>query len=422
MQKIMETTGPHRRTAPVVAAALAVVLLGLTNAAVCQPQYSMFRYDQQRTGRSLFAAAEDPSVSWTYDLGGICSATPVIAEDGTAYFGAFDKYFYAIAGDGTLRWRYRTRSSVRGGAAIGPDGVVYFATLSGKLHALNPDGSAKWDDPFSFGLLGAAGSLLLADNGTLYFGSDDSRVHAVGSDGTLKWSYQTGGPIKHAVAMSRDGSTIYAASEDGRIYAIGSDGALKWKSGLIQPATGCAVADDGSIYVGSQDGTFYALGSDGSVRWTYRAWSRITSAPAIGWDGTVYFGSQDSNLYALGADGSLKWHYDSQTALYSSPTIDPLGALVFGTWSGKLMALSTTDGSTLWTRHLGTTISASPVIGAEPGLGTIYVLDGAGNLTKFTGEVTPEPSSLVALGSALLCTLGLVGLRRRRRASGQHMD
>ena len=401
------------RNAPAFAAVMALFLL-LAIPAHCTPQCGSFRYDCQRTGRTTFPATFDPVFVWQYSPGINSGVTPVVGEHGTVYFGALDKHFYAITGTGALAWRFRIFSPVAGSAAIGPDGTIYFATHSGKLYALNSDGTTKWDRSYGLGPLGATASVLLGGDGVIYFGAENGNLYAVDVDGAFKWGYAAAGAVSQAVAMSPDGSTIYASCADGRVYAVRSDGTLRWKSAVISPATGCGVGDDGSIYVGGTDGTFYAFNPDGTLRWTFRAGSKITSAPALGRDGVVYFGSQDSNLYAVNPDGSLKWRRSSGAAVYSAPIVDAQGTLLFGTWTGDLVALSQTDGSVLWTRGIGPRIYTSPVVGHDEDLGTVYVLDSSGVLTKFAGPVTPEPSSMLALAAAL-AAIPLARRRSRRR-------
>jgi outer membrane protein assembly factor BamB len=289
--------------------------------------------------------------------------------------------------------------------------------MSGKLYAVDSVGIKKWETPFNFGAQAGAGPTLIGDDGTIYFGGDNYNIYAVNPDGTQKWSYATGGAVKQGVAMSADGSTIYATSVDGRVYAISSNGALRWKSSILSASTSCTIGPDGSVYVGASNGKFYALNPDGTVRWSFQADAKITSAPALGLDGNVYFGSQDANLYALNPDGTQKWFYRSSGVIYSAPTIDGQGTVLFGSYSGSLIALNSEDGSALWTKAVGTAIYTSPVISYEPGLGSIYVLDNAGVLTKYSGLVTapaetPEPCTIIAL----VFGLSSAALLRKRKA------
>ena len=119
MQKTNAVTSRPRRAGSIVFAL--ALLLASANTTLSAPQAGLSRYDRMRTGRTTFAAPTNPKFDWNYATGSSCSATPVIAEDGTVYFGATDKYLYAITKTGSLAWRYRANSSITGSAAIGLD-------------------------------------------------------------------------------------------------------------------------------------------------------------------------------------------------------------------------------------------------------------------------------------------------------------
>lgn len=401
------------RQCVLTAATSLAILLFFGGQARCGPQSPLYRGDIQRTGRTTFVATYNPQVAWTYDTGISTSTTPVIGENGTVYYGAMDRYFYAVNSDGNLDWRYRNTSNVVGSAAIDSDGSIYYGTLTGKLYALNSDGTSKWSDPYSFNTKGTYDAMLLGSGGVICFGADDGKVYAVNPDKTLKWSYATGDAVKHGLAASPDGSTLYAASNDGCIYALNSsDGTLRWKSATLNPTDLCAVGNDGTIYVGTVDGSLYAINSNGSTKWRYQAGSMITSAATIGFDGSIYFGCADCNLYAITANGSLQWTYRTTAAVHSAPTVDLLGTVLFGTYSGQLVGLNPLDGKAKWSRSVGGHIYTTPVVARD---GSIYVLNNDGVLTKFTGPTqggvyVPEPSSLFAL-----ITGAAIGLRHRLR-------
>ena len=401
------------RGAPLIATLLALMCIGsqVKGAAQCP----MFRYDSQHTGRTDYAVTYNPKLAWTYTTGINASASPVAGQDGTVYYGALNKNFYAIDPEGSMTWQYSAGGMIPGSAAIAADGSIYFGASTGKFYALNSDGSAKWSSPFNYGSQGSCTSTMIGRDGTIYFGADDNYVYALNPDGTLKWSYNAGDKVKFGISESMDGSVIYATTEDGSVHAINSNGTSKWKSQSFSSNTISAIGNDGTIYVGGLDGALYALNeSNGSQKWVYRAQAKITSAIGIGLDGSLYFGSDDRSLYALDSNGILKWAFRSNAGVYSAPTIDRHGKILFGTFTGDLIALSS-GGSLEWIREVGTsTIYTSPMVASD---GSIYVLDSSGLLSKFEGPVlaSPEPSSLVALASGIIAAVGATRRNRFRR-------
>lgn len=412
MQNHTSTSSTRR---PLRRLALAAVVFGLLAAIAARagsdPQLAVLRGDSQRTGRAKYACTYDPQLVWSYAAGVACTTSPVVAADGTAYYGGPDRFLNAVAPAGNLAWRFKANNIITATAAIALDGSIYFATSAGAFYALNPDGTAKWPAPFSMGTQGVSGSVLVTADGGVYFGSDNKYVYSVRGDGTLRWSYCTGGKVRFGLSTSPDGSVIYASADDGRLYAIRDfDGKLLWKSDPVSLSNLCAVGDDGTIYVGGTDCKIYAFDPEGNIKWTFRAFDKISTAAAIGLDGTIYFGSQDNQLYAVNPNGTLKWKRSS-TLTYAPPTIDPYGSLLVAGYYGDLMAVNANDGSLLWKRTIAPRLTSTPVIGRG---GSIYVLDCFGELFRLEGPVVPEPGSLAALGGAL-CAAGVVFLRRKQR-------
>lgn len=397
-----------RHRAAVVYAIVALIW-GLVGIVWSAPQCPVIRYDGQSTARANAHATYDPSLEWSLSTNS--AIAPVIGQDGSLYFGDSNRYFYSYSSSGTINWSYKCSSSIGGSAALGADGSVYIG-LSGQLIALTNFGVSKWSTSYRFTASSTPTSILIDNSGTLYFGADDKYIYAVNTDGTSKWSYATGGSIRYGLSTSPDGSTVYATSSDGRIYAINSTtGALRWKTNAISGTYNCAVADDGTVYVGSTNGKLYAFNSNGTQKWAYQTQSKITCAPAISADGTIFFGSQDMNLYALDPTGHRKWYYRTGGPIYSAPTLDSEGKLIFGAWPGTLTALDQVDGAVKWTQELCAGTYNPPLIDAA---GSIYALTTNGVISKFSGPVSPEPSSLTAL-AMFIAVSGGASLRRYRR-------
>lgn len=392
-----------------------VSIMGASAQVCAAPQWAEFRGDTRRTGRASIHLVYNPTAQVVYRTGSGCSASPVIGQSGVVYYGAYDRCFYGINPDGTPAWpRYVTSDLIITSAAIAADGSIYFGTSGGAVHALYPDGTPKWQTPFRAGNQSISGAITVGANGSICFASDNGRVYSLDpATGQERWSYYIGGALKYGVTSSPDGSVFYVPSTNGYLYALNADGTLKWKSNKpVYAANTCAVGDNGIIYVGGTDYNMYALSPvDGSQVWARRVYGKITTPAAIGWDGSIYFGSADLNFYALNPDGNIRWTYWVRDTVYSAPIVDREGKVIFGTPSGSVLALNASNGNTLWTRTIGAGIYSSPAAALD---GSIYILDNAGVLSRLSGPVSPEPSSLAVLGGGIFLAT-VFAIRRSRR-------
>jgi len=161
---------------------------------------------------SLVTYARDRNVKWTvdFDAGG----EPALASDGTIYVGG-NGAFTAVSPDGTGKWSFPLKGHIIASPVIATDGTLYFGSDDGNLYALDPNGKMKW----KFAAGGEIHSTpALAKNGTVYLGGTDNNLYAIGSDGKLKWKFATAGQV-FSPAIGDDG-TIYFQNGEGKLYAI----------------------------------------------------------------------------------------------------------------------------------------------------------------------------------------------------------
>jgi outer membrane protein assembly factor BamB len=93
----------------------------------------------------VYAGAADKSLpavaratgerKWAYaTLGGV--ATPVVASDGTIYFGSDDAHVYALSPSGTLIWAVNAKGRVRGAPALASGTLI--VTTDTSVVAIGP--------------------------------------------------------------------------------------------------------------------------------------------------------------------------------------------------------------------------------------------------------------------------------------------
>jgi outer membrane protein assembly factor BamB len=84
---------------------------------------------------SLNAYRSDGSALWSLRLADAIT-TPVIATDGTIYFGSRDHNLYAVSRTGKIKWKFKTGGDISAPPAVGSDGTVYVASNDHRLYAI----------------------------------------------------------------------------------------------------------------------------------------------------------------------------------------------------------------------------------------------------------------------------------------------
>ncbi len=272
---------------------------------------------------------------WRAKTSGVLTSAPAVDEEGTVYFGSYDKKVYALYPDGSEKWTFTTGGAIHAAPALGAGDTLYVASEDKYLYALDTEaGNVLWKYKTAGRL---HSSPAISSNGIIYVGCTDNKLYAIRPDsdgddeGELAWTYTTGGRITSSPTLSAD-STVYVGSWDKNLYAVRPDN--------------------------SNDG-------EGELNWKVSTGGEIKSSPALGADGTIYFGSHDKHLYALNSDGTEQWSSNLEGAVWSSPVIGSDSTVYVGSWNGKLYALNHKDGSTEWTFTTGERIVASPLVGSK---------------------------------------------------------
>ena len=192
------------------------------------------------------AVTPQGGVKWAFKINSEIKSSPAIADDGTIYFGARDRKFYAVTPQGKLKWTFTAGAWIDSSPAIAGDGTIYFGSWDANFYALNPDGSKKW--VFATSNI-VVSSPAIGKDGTIYFGSHDKKFYALKPDGKLLWSFTTGGPIISSPAINPDG-IIYFTSTDGNLYALKPDGTERWRLHTGGVTESSPVLDEsGNIYL-----------------------------------------------------------------------------------------------------------------------------------------------------------------------------
>lgn len=278
-------------------------------------------------------------------------APPVIASDGTAYFGSRDGNVYAVGADGGARWQVSVGAEVvTSPALLGTGDVV--VTAGNRVVALaRDDGHLLW--AYDAGV--TVGSGPAVGNGAVYAGTYGNALVALdAASGTVLWQFPAGDAILSTPAIDPLGTVVFGAS-NGLVYGVDASGTELWRF-----QTGDAVwsspriAADGDILVGSNDGYLYRLNRYGSLQREFEARGEIWGAAAEATDGTVYVASTYRRLYALApVDGRYKWEVDYLAGFsYATPVVARDGTVYIVSTDGVLHALAP-DRTELWSFAAG---------------------------------------------------------------------
>jgi len=335
---------------------------------VAQPRidWSMFRYDSQRSGETNSKGPNiDAALLWNYETQDTIFSSPAVVE-GAVYVGSSDNYLYALeATSGKLLWKYLTGAGINSSPAV-VEGTVYVGSFDNNLYAVEAkSGELLWKY-----LTGAdINSSPAVAEGTVYVGSSDNNLYALeATSGKLLWKYLTGADINSSPAVAE--GTVYVGSSDNNLYAVeAKSGELLWKYLTGADVRSSPAVVEGTVYVGSYDNYLYALEAKlGKLLWKYRTRGSIFSSPAVA-ESTVYVGSSDNYLYAVEAtSGKLLWKYRTGDDVRSSPAVVE-GTVYVGSSDNYLYAVEATSGKLLWKYLAGADINSSPAV-VE---GTVYV-------------------------------------------------
>jgi outer membrane protein assembly factor BamB len=168
----------------IAGATLCLGLLSAPSWAQLQPNapWPAFGKDYQNSRSTTLGAPTNGSVRWTYNAGSRSFSSPIVAADGTIYFGATDG-IHAVRPNGQRRWRWSAGySAATSTPAIDANGVVYAL--------VNPS------DAILVALNGSTGALLWS----LYLGGSNVLASpAIGPDGRI---YVTNGEVPGAIFIA----------------------------------------------------------------------------------------------------------------------------------------------------------------------------------------------------------------------------
>lgn len=268
---------------------------------------------------NLYAITEDGAPKWTASPGA-GGGPPKVGDDGRIYVGGSDNngaggskryYLAAYRPDGQARRLHLVDAEITTAPAIGPDGSVWVGTAAGTLYRMAHDLSSAISDPITPGYAIGAGLAIAPDaDQTLLVPSSQGRLVAWnGATRTARWTFDAGGPIAGAPAVTAEGQ-VFVGSNAGLLFSLQlSDGSLLWQYDAGGPITSAPAVDPTSVLFvapNPEEPVGAVLLSlrrgDGQIRWAAAmgGGSQKSSSPAIAESGRAYTATRDGTLVALG--------------------------------------------------------------------------------------------------------------------------
>ena len=375
-------------------------------------------------GRSSYTGPDVPTLKWVVDANNNLIGSPVIAADGTVYFGSFiQPHLYAVHTDGTIKWQTPLEGSVNGSPVIAADGTVYIGTKENNFYAIDPDGEIKWGFTTNEEILS---SPAIAPEGTVYlasgnFQTESGHLYAIKPDGSELWTFEAPDGISQPPTIGPSG-IVYIASSGGEVFAFDASETPIWRKNLTEtsgPYSGISIGADSTLY---SDGLvkLHALSQEGNHKWELHLDSDrgLNGGISIGPDGTLYASDDGGVLYAVNPNGTLKWSFATGGQVRGSPTIDAMGTIHLGSQDNRFYAIDPA-GNLKWTYWTGDSIyNPSPAIASDGTLyfssidGHLYALgpcrEGDPCMEDRALELPGDPDQAVTLSSESSLTHGLL--------------
>ena len=374
-----------RRVAVFTIFSLFVLAIGIPGAGTFRPlpysagplgstdyPWTMFHYDQFRSGATLASAPSAANRMWQFATGSFVYSSPAVS-DGLVFASSFDMNVYAIDEySGQQKWSFNTGSVIFSSPAVA-NGMVYVASRNGGiLYALNEQtGSEVWGR----GTLNyfIASSPAVADGKVFYGNWCASGCFQFGqfvaldaSTGAVLWANATLPSSTVASSPAVDSGRVFFGLDDGSVTALNeTNGKAIWRvvpGGAVAVRNALAIAY-GRVYIGTAT-KFFALDEmTGATDWSFNTGNSNSTSAAVS-NGVVYFGTGKGNIYAVNATtGAQKWVATTGAAVSSSPALS-LGSnmVLVGSNDHYLYALNATSGVRLWRYVTGAAIWSSPAV------------------------------------------------------------
>jgi outer membrane protein assembly factor BamB len=273
--------------------------------------------------------------------------------------------------DGTQVWSHKHEERIYD-APTCDSNHVYFSSARGVVAVARKDGKMQWNIPFP---QGAGVCLVLEQKGLVFAGGNDGFIYALDAqNGAIQWKTNIvddappdppdfpSRRARSAAAGARptgvacDGETVYQSLFDqSRVVGIDAlTGKMRWSYQTGGWIYGAPAVSAEHLLVASQNKLLHCVDKKtGKLLWKFATGSRNEATPVIEQQ-SVFFGSCDGGLYRVNlADGKRIWKFDTEPdytgrrPIYSMPILTH-DTVYLAAMEGHVYALDKKTGRLKW--------------------------------------------------------------------------
>lgn len=235
-----------------------------------------------KTG-TLYSISADGEFNWKKALKGKIDGCPAIGKNGDIYVTAGMR-LYSINKNGKLNWKIlvsKEEKTYFTTPVVADDGTIYFGAIKNNgyieasdskspvtqnLYAFSPNGKKKWlyetkTKEVMMPSIAPGGNIVFVASSINYSVDNKtvigaSYVNSVSPSGALEWSWRAQDDELVGAPLIDSAGSIYVSSPKGYLTCISKNGVMKWRYGLGgRPVIG----PDGTLYV-VNNGLIAAIG------------------------------------------------------------------------------------------------------------------------------------------------------------------
>lgn len=344
--------------------------------ATSQGAWSQYAHDVSNTNSTIAIGPATGALKWVYQVKDAIYSSPILADDGTVYFGCTDGNLYSLDKTGALKWQYSTGSKIGYSTpAVSVSGDVYIGSTDGNLYSIRDDGTLEWKFNTGGDLWANSPAVDSLDN--VYIASRSNNIYMLNNKGEQIMIY-TGlsDDVDGKVGVTSDGKVVFG-SVNKTIGQLSKTFSLDWSKPLadVNFMSAPSLTSNGRFIIGTNSGNVQCFSDAGIELWNFAGNGKISGTIAQGNpSGMTYIGDYAGNLNAIKSNGMIAWMYKTGYPIISSPIIDGSSNVYFGNQAGEFFAIDP-EGNLIWKFNANGKIHGSPAMGSD---GCIYFTTDAG--------------------------------------------